>query len=52
MSGFEEVGLALVFAVLPVMGMVAKPLAGWIADRFHLQKTVFMVSIILSGWWP
>jgi nitrate/nitrite transporter NarK len=43
------VGLALVFAVLPFMGMLAKPLAGWLADRLHLQKTVFMASILLSG---
>jgi nitrate/nitrite transporter NarK len=43
------VGLALVFAVLPFMGMLAKPLAGWLADRFSLQKTIFMASIVLSG---
>jgi nitrate/nitrite transporter NarK len=43
------VGLALVFAVLPFMGMLAKPLAGWLADRFNLQKTIFMASIVLSG---
>ena len=49
MAGFDEVGLSLVFAVLPFMGMVAKPLAGWLADRLRLQKTVFMASIILSG---
>jgi MFS family permease len=47
--GFDEVGLALVFAVLPFMGMLAKPLAGWLADRFSLQKTIFMASIVLSG---
>ena len=47
--GFDEVGLALVFAVLPFMGMLAKPLAGWLADRFNLQKTIFMASIVLSG---
>jgi len=43
------VGLALVFAFLPFMGMLAKPLAGWLADRFHLLKTIFMASIAFSG---
>ena len=31
------------------MGMIAKPIAGWIADYFSKQKAVFLISIILTG---
>jgi len=47
--GFDEVSWSVVFAVLPFMGMLAKPGAGWIADRFGLDKAVFILSIIISG---
>ena len=38
-----------IFPVLPFMGMIAKPIAGWIADHFSKQKSVFLVSIVLTG---
>ena len=31
------------------MGMIAKPVAGWIADQFSKQKLVFIISIALTG---
>ena len=36
-------------SVLPFMGMIAKPIAGWIADNFSKQKLVFLISILLTG---
>lgn len=47
--GFDQVSVAIVFGVLPFMGMLAKPTAGWIADRFGLERMVFYISIILTG---
>jgi len=47
--GFDELAVSVVFAVLPFMGMLAKPSAGWIADRFGAPKLVFMISMLLSG---
>ena len=31
------------------MGMLAKPVAGWVADRFSLQKFVFLFGLFLTG---
>ena len=31
--GIDAFGSGLIFAVLPVAGMLAKPAAGWLADR-------------------
>lgn len=47
--GFDAFGVGVIFAVLPFMGMIAKPIAGWIADHFSKQKSVFLVSIVLTG---
>jgi len=47
--GFDAFGVGVIFAVLPFMGMIARPIAGWIADYFSKQKAVFLISIILTG---
>jgi len=47
--GIDEISSSVVFATLPFMGMLAKPLAGWISDRFGLEKVVFMASICTTG---
>jgi len=47
--GFDEVSVSIVFAVLPFMGMLAKPTAGWIADKFGIERLVFYTSIILTA---
>jgi len=47
--GFDALGVGVIFAVLPFMGMIAKPVAGWIADNFFQQKLVFLISIVLTG---
>ena len=31
------------------MGMLAKPVAGWVADRFSLQRFVFLFGLFLTG---
>ena len=63
--GIDTIGVGLIFAgrnisrfktfhsnnisVLPFMGMLAKPVAGWVADRFSLQKFVFLFGLFLTG---
>lgn len=41
--GFSSVIVGTIYMVLPVAGMLAKPLFGAVADRFRLQKTLFLV---------
>ena len=63
--GIDTIGVGVIFAgrnisrlirfnsnnisVLPFMGMLAKPVAGWVADRFSLQKLVFLFGLLLTG---
>lgn len=47
--GFDAVGVGIIYAVLPFAAMVAKPLAGWIADAYRIQKRVFLVTILLAS---
>lgn len=41
--GYSASIVGLIYLVLPMVGMVAKPLFGAIADRFHRQKFVFLL---------
>ncbi|XP_057664392.1 major facilitator superfamily domain-containing protein 6-like isoform X1 [Diorhabda carinulata] len=45
--GFSSVVVGFVYTILPISGMLAKPLFGSIADRFHCQKMLFLASQIL-----
>jgi len=47
--GIDAIGVGVIFAVLPFIGMLAKPVAGWIADRFSKHKSVFIFGILLTG---
>lgn len=46
--GFSSVLVGLIYSVLPLMGMLAKPLMGAIADKFHCHKGLFVSFIIVS----
>ena len=35
--------------VLPFGGVVAKPVAGWLADRLARQRLVFLLALLLTG---
>ena len=41
--GYSASIVGLVYFVLPLVGMLAKPLFGAIADRFHKQKFLFLL---------
>uniref|UniRef100_A0A8D8D255 Major facilitator superfamily domain-containing protein 6 n=2 Tax=Culex pipiens TaxID=7175 RepID=A0A8D8D255_CULPI len=47
--GFSPVIVGTVYSVLPLVGMLVKPLFGLIADRFQRQKLLFLLFQILSA---
>jgi MFS family permease len=47
--GFSGVIVGMIYTVLPITGMLAKPLFGAIADRFRLQKTLFLAFQIVTA---
>ncbi|RZC34450.1 major facilitator superfamily domain-containing protein 6, partial [Asbolus verrucosus] len=47
--GFSSVIVGLIFTILPICGMLAKPLVGAIADRFRCQKITFLAGQLLTA---
>ncbi|XP_059612922.1 major facilitator superfamily domain-containing protein 6 isoform X2 [Phlebotomus argentipes] len=47
--GFSTVVVGTVYTILPIMGMLAKPTFGAIADRFQRQKLLFLLFLILTA---
>jgi len=47
--GFSGVIVGMIYTVLPITGMLAKPLFGAIADRLQLQKTLFLAFQIVTA---
>jgi MFS family permease len=47
--GFSGVIVGTIYTVLPVTGMLAKPIFGAIADRYRLQKTLFLAFQIVTA---
>lgn len=45
--GFSPVIVGTVYSVLPLVGMLVKPLFGLIADRFQRQKLLFLLFQVL-----
>uniref|UniRef100_A0A182U604 Major facilitator superfamily associated domain-containing protein n=1 Tax=Anopheles melas TaxID=34690 RepID=A0A182U604_9DIPT len=41
--GFSTVIVGTIYTVLPIVGMLVKPLFGIIADRFQRQKLLFLI---------
>lgn len=46
--GFSSVVVGTIYTILPIMGMIAKPTMGAIADRFHCQKLLFLGFMLLT----
>lgn len=46
--GFSSVLVGLIYTVLPMMGMLAKPLMGAIADKFRCHKSLFIAFLVVS----
>ena len=47
--GFSSIIVGTIYTVLPITGMLAKPLFGAVADHFQLQKTLFLAFQILTA---
>ncbi|XP_037908689.1 major facilitator superfamily domain-containing protein 6 isoform X2 [Hermetia illucens] len=47
--GFSSVVVGTIYTILPVVGLLAKPLFGLIADRFRQQKRLFLIFQILTA---
>lgn len=46
--GFSSVVVGALYTALPVMGMIAKPTMGAIADRYNCQKALFLGFLLLT----
>ncbi|XP_073838628.1 sugar baby transporter isoform X1 [Musca autumnalis] len=47
--GYSNVVVGTMYAILPVIGMLAKPLCGFIADRYQRHRTLFIAAEILTA---
>jgi MFS family permease len=47
--GFSSVIVGMIYTVLPITGMLAKPIFGAIADHYKLQKTLFLAFQIITA---
>jgi len=47
--GVNQVGVGVMYMILPFIGLVAKPLFGFISDKFRIGKIIFMLAITLTG---
>jgi hypothetical protein len=47
--GFSGVIVGMIYTVLPITGMLAKPIFGAIADRYQLQKILFLAFQFLTA---
>ncbi|KAJ2954534.1 hypothetical protein O0L34_g2818 [Tuta absoluta] len=46
--GFSSATVGLIYTVLPIFGLIAKPLFGVIADRFKIQKSIFLLFQVVT----
>ncbi|XP_056634030.1 major facilitator superfamily domain-containing protein 6-like isoform X2 [Diorhabda sublineata] len=47
--GFSSIVVGFMYTILPIFGMVAKPIFGTIADKFRCQKRLFLAAQILTA---
>ncbi|XP_067642983.1 major facilitator superfamily domain-containing protein 6 isoform X2 [Eurosta solidaginis] len=47
--GFSTVVVGTMYTILPIIGMLAKPFFGFIADRYRRHRTLFLIGEILTG---
>lgn len=47
--GFSSTIVGMIYTVLPITGMLAKPVFGAIADHYRLQKTLFLAFQIITA---
>lgn len=47
--GFSSVIVGIIYMIVPVAGMIAKPSMGVLADRYKCQKLIFLISQIITA---
>ncbi|CAG9859600.1 unnamed protein product [Phyllotreta striolata] len=47
--GFSSIIVGVIYTIIPICGMLAKPVLGSIADRFHCQKLLFLFLQLLTA---
>lgn len=47
--GFSSVVVGTIYTILPIIGMVAKPIFGLIADRFQRHKSLFLLFQLITA---
>ncbi|KAJ6640519.1 Major facilitator superfamily domain-containing protein 6, partial [Pseudolycoriella hygida] len=47
--GFSSFIVGTIYTILPIVGLLAKPIFGAIADRFQLQRMLFLIFQILTA---
>lgn len=47
--GFSSSVVGVIYTVIPICGMLAKPLMGAIADYFHCQKRLFILMMLITA---
>lgn len=47
--GFSSLVVGIIYTVLPVAGMLAKPTMGALADRFQAQKVIFLIAGLVAA---
>ncbi|XP_017095251.2 major facilitator superfamily domain-containing protein 6 isoform X1 [Drosophila bipectinata] len=47
--GYSPAVVGTMYMILPIIGMMAKPLFGYLADRFHRHRSLFLGGQVLTG---
>ncbi|KQS43807.1 major facilitator superfamily domain-containing protein 6-A isoform X1 [Drosophila erecta] len=47
--GYSPAVVGTMYTILPIIGMLAKPLFGYIADRYHRHRPLFLGGQVLTG---
>lgn len=47
--GYSTFVVGIVYSILPILSLIAKPIVGAVVDQFQVKRTMFLVFIFLSG---
>ncbi|XP_054735184.1 major facilitator superfamily domain-containing protein 6 isoform X1 [Anastrepha obliqua] len=47
--GFSTVVIGIMYTILPIVGMLAKPIFGFVADRYQRHRTLFLIGEVLTA---
>ncbi|CAG0881978.1 unnamed protein product [Darwinula stevensoni] len=47
--GITEVGIGVIYAVLPFLGLLTKTALGFVADKFEKRRLIFLSSVLATG---